>query len=96
MAGNHKCEVDNKKIEVMVALGAATAVNCIPCFDHLYEKALLVGLSHDEIRKTVDIATKVKNGAHVAISGSIRELMGDPAESREPVTPCGADQKCSC
>ena len=27
------------KIENLIAIGAATAANCIPCFEHLYENS---------------------------------------------------------
>ena len=35
-ADNHVL-ADN--VQVLIAIGAATAANCIPCFEHLYEKA---------------------------------------------------------
>ena len=57
--------------------------NCIPCFEHLYEKAVTSGITMDEIRRASEIAGLVKSGAHAAISGSIDELIG-PMEDRGP------------
>ena len=34
----------DEKTEIMVALGVAIGVNCIPCFDHLYSKSQEVKL----------------------------------------------------
>ena len=50
----------DSKTQVMVALGAAIGVNCIPCFDHLYGKAKEVGLGEDDIRDI--ILTILHNG----------------------------------
>ena len=50
----------DSKTQVMVALGAAIGVNCIPCFDHLYGKAKEVGLGEDDIRDIILTAYKVK------------------------------------
>lgn len=71
------------KMEVLMAIAAATAVNCIPCFEHLYEKAVTSGIRTDEIRRASEIAGLVKSGAHAAISGSIDDLIG-PMPDRGP------------
>lgn len=65
------------KTESLIAIGAALAANCIPCFEHLYEKAITSGLTAEQIRRASDIAGQVKKGAHAAISNSINELIGN-------------------
>jgi len=65
-----------EKSDVLIAIGAATAANCIPCFEHLYEKAVTSGIPANEIKKAAQIAGLIKNGAHTAISSSIDELLG--------------------
>ena len=65
-----------EKSDVLIAIGAATAANCIPCFEHLYEKAVTFGIPADEIKRAAQIAGLIKNGAHTAISSSIDELLG--------------------
>lgn len=64
------------KVEVLIAIGAATAANCIPCFEHLYEKAIGSDVTLAEIKWASDIAGQVKKGAHIALSNSINELIG--------------------
>jgi len=67
----------DERIENLIAIGAAMASNCIPCFEHLYEKAITSGLTAEQIKRASDIAGQVKKGAHTAISNSINELIGD-------------------
>ena len=65
-----------EKAEILIAIGAATAANCIPCFEHLYEKAVKSGITATEIKRASEIAALIKGGAHTAISSTIDELMG--------------------
>ena len=64
------------KIENLIAIGAATAANCIPCFEHLYEKAITSGITLAEIKRASAIAGQVKKGAHIALTNSVNELIG--------------------
>lgn len=70
-----------EKVEVLIAIGAATAANCIPCFEHLYEKAITSGITKAEMLRATQIAGQVKQGAHMAISNSIEELTGSRGDS---------------
>lgn len=65
-----------EETEYLIAIGAAVAVNCIPCFEHLYEQAITAGVSSAEIKRASDIAVQVKKGAHTVISSTIEELTG--------------------
>ena len=69
-------QVLQDKIENLIAIGAATAANCIPCFEHLYEKAITSGITLAEIKRASDIAGQVKKGAHIALTNSVNELIG--------------------
>ena len=71
-----KEKVLQDKIENLIAIGAASAANCIPCFEHLYEKAINSGITAAEIKRASDIAGQVKKGAHIAMTNSINELIG--------------------
>jgi hypothetical protein len=66
----------DEKTSVLVCLGAATAANCIPCFEHYLKKAKGLGLSSEEILGAADLASKVKNGAHLVMRNGIRTFMG--------------------
>ena len=82
-----------EKIENLIALGAALASNCIPCFEHIYEKAITSGVSQAEIQRTSDIAEQVKKGAHMALSNTVSDLVGDNQTSE---LPCRQMEKTSC
>ena len=84
-----------EKAEVLIAIGAATAANCIPCFEHLFEKAVTSGITASEIKRASEIAGMVKKGAHMAISNSIDELIGSKEDNKSI---CGqsATGPCTC
>lgn len=84
-----------EKIENLIALGAASASNCIPCFEHIYEKAITSGVSLAEIKRASDIAEQVKKGAHIALSNTIGDLVGDNETSDLPCRKMG-NKSCSC
>ena len=92
---NTEEKVLQDKIENLIAIGAATAANCIPCFEHLYEKAINSGIPITEIKRASDIAGLVKKGAHIALTNSVNELIG--IEETHDL-PCGqsADKSCCC
>ncbi len=78
---------------LLICLGAATAANCIPCFEHYFGKAKVAGLTPDEIQEAVDLASQVKKGAHMAIKNRINGLMG---EEKECALPCDRQAGKSC
>lgn len=82
-----------EKAETLIAIGAATAANCIPCFEHLYEKAVTSGITATEIKRASEIAALVKGGAHTAISSTIDELMGSKEVNE---LACGKTSAGSC
>jgi alkylhydroperoxidase/carboxymuconolactone decarboxylase family protein YurZ len=84
-----------EKADVLIAIGAATAANCIPCFEHLYEKAVTSGITAAEIKKASQIAELVKNGAHTAISSSIDDLIGSK-QVNELTCEKTVDGPCNC
>ena len=61
--------------ELFIALGAATAANCGPCFEHFFSKAEKLGLSKSDIQKSVDIAVKVRGGAHMIMKETVQKIM---------------------
>ncbi|MBT8369393.1 MAG: hypothetical protein KJO34_00400 [Deltaproteobacteria bacterium] len=65
----------NDKVEYLIAIGAAVAANCIPCFEHLYTKAVESGSSLAEIQRAAEIAGQIKNGAHIALKNSMNEFI---------------------
>ena len=70
--------------EIFIALGAATAANCGPCFEHYFSRAEKLGIDEGDIQKTVDIAVKVRGGAHMVMKGAIQRIIkrnATPGES---------------
>lgn len=83
------------KIDSLIAIGAATAANCIPCFEHLYEKAVNAGISPAEIKRASDIAGQVKTGANIALTNSVNELLGTKGTFEVGCSTSGR-HACSC
>jgi AhpD family alkylhydroperoxidase len=84
----------DEKTSLLICLGASTAANCIPCFEHYHKKASAAGLTPEEILEAVELANKVKSGAHLVMRSSIKTFMGGEA----PTTSCGCgpSQKSCC
>jgi hypothetical protein len=66
----------DEKIKVLICLSAATAANCIPCFEHYFGKTGPLNISKEEIQTAVDLASQVKKGAHMALKNRIDQLTG--------------------
>jgi AhpD family alkylhydroperoxidase len=66
----------DEKTSLLICLGASTAANCIPCFEHYHKKASAAGLTSEEILEAVELANKVKSGAHLVMRSCIKNLMG--------------------
>ncbi len=67
----------NQKMDILICIGTAVGANCIPCFEHLYEKACAAGLTHEEIKGAVALAERVKQGAHKALKACVNELLDE-------------------
>ena len=89
-----KEQVLEAKIENLIAIGAATAANCIPCFEHLYEKAIHSGITPAEIKRASDIAALVKKGAHIALTNSVNEFIGIEETHDLPCDPKASKSCC--
>ena len=83
------------KIENLIAIGAAMAANCIPCYEHLYKKAINSGNTIAEIKRASDIGGQVKKGARIALTNSINELIGTE-EAQELPSNQTANKSCCC
>ena len=84
-----------EKIENLIAIGAAVASNCIPCFQHIYEKAITSGIPLEEIKRASDIAEQVKDGAQIALNNTVGELVGNN-ETRAFACKQIANKTCGC
>jgi alkylhydroperoxidase/carboxymuconolactone decarboxylase family protein YurZ len=80
----------DEKTKILVSIGAAVGANCVPCFEHYFEKMEAVGLTREMVQEAADIADQVKNGARMTMSKRVRGLVGTVAPSGD----CGSDKAC--
>ena len=77
-------------VEELVAIGAAIACNCEPCFKHHFREAINQGVSRGDVALAVAMARKVKE--HIA--QQLLKTAGEQlAAAREAGPPPGA---CCC
>ena len=67
----------NRRIEELVAMGAAAAANCHPCMDFHLAKCDELGIDREEVAAAVKVGLMVNHGAERAIRKKARELFGD-------------------
>jgi len=63
----------------LVAIGAAIASNCEPCFKFHYDKARKLGVSKDDIRLAVDTAQAVKDSPARSVLALADKYLDSPA-----------------
>lgn len=72
----------DKKIEEMIALGAAYAVNCQPCMEVHKQKAIEAGLTEVEMLAAIQVAEAVKVGAAKKSKDFAENRFGNIKEER--------------
>ncbi len=77
----------DQRTELLISLACASASNCIPCFDHYYQEAMLQNIEPEDVRKTMVIAARIKGASAIFTKKAINDTMGDTSES--PDCPCG-------
>lgn len=80
----------DEKTKLLISLGAATAANCIPCFEYYYQKAQAMGLAAEDIQEAVECAYKIKNNINMLMKSSIKTLTGQEGDACP-----GPSDKCS-
>ncbi len=82
-----------ERTNILICIGAATAANCIPCFEYYYEKAREASITDEEVHEVVDLASQVKKGAHMALRNSISKVM---KQEKKYSMPCERSTDRSC
>jgi len=82
----------DEQTKTYIALGAATAANCVPCFENYYSKAEKLGINKRDVQEAVDIAVKVRGGAHMVIKGSIQKILTGKSPQSDPC--CNGTSPC--
>ena len=62
----------------LVAIGAAIASNCEPCFKHHFNEARKLGVSGEDMRRAVDMAQAVKESPARAVLDLANRYLGEP------------------
>ena len=77
------------QVAELVAIGAAIAANCEPCFKYHYDQARKLGVSERDMRYAVDLAQKVKDTPARAMLNLAERYLG-------PATPDTKAAASSC
>ena len=77
-------------VEELVAIGAAIACNCEPCFKHHFREAMNQGVSRGDVALAVATARKVKE--HIA--AQMQKVAGEQLAAAQEVGP--PPGSCSC
>lgn len=94
LSGGEEAGLYSGAVEELVAIGAAIAANCEPCFKHHYGQALKLGVSRADMARAVRTAQKVKSAPAQAIlklaGRYLEEELTDAAKEQAP-DPSGED-----
>jgi AhpD family alkylhydroperoxidase len=83
------------EVAELVAIGAAIAANCEPCFKHHYDLARKLGVSAQDMQRAVDLAQKVKEApARAMLELAGRYLKPDTSNQTGSVPTTAAPKAC--
>lgn len=80
----------NASVKELVAIGAAMASNCEPCFRYHYDQARSLGVSREDMLEAVDVALAVKATPHRKVVETAERYL-----AREAAAPEG-QEACAC
>lgn len=87
------------QVAELVTIGAAIAANCEPCFKYHYGEARKLGVSHEDMRRAVDLAQKVKDAparAMLDLAGRYLEPKQELSDDRSAAPASGNPAPASC
>lgn len=87
---NEASDLFSSAVEELVAIGAAIACNCEPCFKHHFREALNLGVSRGDVAMAVATARKVKEQSAEQVLKTVGEQL---AAARDIGPPSGS---CCC
>ena len=79
------------KINSLIAVGAAAALNCRPCVEHHVRRCLRAGVLECDVRKAIDTGFRVNRGAHAKTQKCIEGVI---ASTKEECNDGAAAQTC--
>jgi len=84
----------NEVIGELVALGAAIAANCQPCFKHHHQRAQELGVSEDDMASAVNTAMAVKKMAERETLQLADQMLSSASEGGEGSCCCSSKSGC--
>lgn len=63
------------KQRLLIALGAAAAVNCLPCSEHIMAAAHAAGITAEEMEQVWQVSQRVKQGADEMTQSWLRDQL---------------------
>ena len=76
-------------VKELVAIGAAIASNCEPCFKYHYNEARKLGVSKEDMLLSVEMAQMVKDSPARSVLALAYKHLGEPRPQASPC--CGGD-----
>jgi AhpD family alkylhydroperoxidase len=90
MPENPESSIYSSEVAELVAIGAAIAANCEPCFKFHFQQARKLGVSREDMMRAVKTAQAVKETpAKAMLQLAERFLEGDPAGLPTVQSCCG-------
>ena len=82
-------------ITELVAIGAAMACNCEPCFKYHFDQARKLGVSVEDMRQAVNTGLSVKAAPHRKVVETAERYLTSGPSADEPATCCSGTPKTS-
>ncbi len=79
------------EVQELVAIGAAIASNCEPCFRFHYDKARKLGVPKEDMARAVATAQRVKESPAPSILALAERYLDSRVAGEEPRTCCAAE-----
>lgn len=79
----------NESVKELIAIGAAMASNCEPCFRYHYDLARSLGVSREDMREAVDVALAVKASPHRKVLDTAQRYLSEGSPSVPGNADCG-------
>ncbi len=94
MSGSPK--IMSESVKELVAIGAAIASNCEPCFRYHYDLARSLGVSLEDMREAVDVALAVKAAPHRKVVDTAERYLAQGAAPSPEGAGCGCGASGCC
>jgi AhpD family alkylhydroperoxidase len=78
----------SEAVQELVAIGAAIAANCEPCFRHHFDKARKLGVSKEDMRRAASTAQSVKESPARAVLELAEKYVGSKLVTKQGPDAC--------